>query len=101
MSNQTLNQLAGRRRHFLDCLVEGGLVCPGRNRESTEFADKLQGCVADFQFGRGRLEVEEGLDAAAHGRDVFAMPKADKPELDGLRREGATPTQTVGTYLNL
>ena len=31
----------------------------------------------------------------------FDCPKPDEPELDGLRREGATPTQTVGAYLNL
>ena len=36
-------------------------------------------------------------------QDVVAMacPKPDKPELDGLRREGATPTQTADTYLYL
>ena len=36
-------------------------------------------------------------------QDVVAMAclKPDKPELDGLRREGVTPTQTVGAYLNL
>ena len=28
-------------------------------------------------------------------------PKPDEPELDGLRREGATPTQTGGIHLNL
>ena len=28
-------------------------------------------------------------------------PKPDEPELDGLRREGATPTHTVNAYLNL
>ena len=31
----------------------------------------------------------------------YAIPKPDEPELDGLRREGATPTQTVDAYLNL
>ena len=28
-------------------------------------------------------------------------PKPDKPELNSLRREGATPTQAVGAYLNV
>jgi len=31
----------------------------------------------------------------------FLLPKPDKPESMSLRREGATPTQTVGAYLNL
>ena len=32
---------------------------------------------------------------------LHQQPKPDKPALDGVRREGATPAQTVGTYLNL
>ncbi len=73
--DQAFNQLAGCGRDFFDCMLKGDLVGARRNREATEFSYELQRRVADLQLGRGRFEVEEGLDASAHGRRVFEMPE--------------------------
>ena len=54
------------------------------------------------QTSESRPAISPLLKAAQTDQSARVItPKPDKPELDGLRREGATPTQTVDTYLNL
>ena len=43
------------------------LACEG-SREAAHLAHELERGSADFLFGRGRLEVEERADVAAHGK---------------------------------
>ena len=51
----------------VDGLLERGLVGLRRHGEAAQLANELERGVADLELGRGRLEVEEGLDVSAHG----------------------------------
>ena len=65
------------------------------------FADSLGQQASRFEpdVGHGCSPKANLIFPACLGKCLVTKP--DKPELDGLRREGATPTQTVGAYLNL
>src|SRR5512140_810832 len=69
--DETLNQGSRRCGHFFDRLLERCFVGARWHRESAQFPDELQCGVPDLQLGGGRLEIEEGLDAAAHCEGGF------------------------------
>src|SRR5690242_5617593 len=60
------DQAFGGSRHFFDSTIERVFVGTRRLIHPAQFADELQRRRADFGSGRGRLEVREGLDVAAH-----------------------------------
>src|SRR6266705_1730245 len=53
-------------RHFIDRAVEGGLIGLRRPAETGQLSHELQRGSADLVLGRGRLEIEQRLDVAAH-----------------------------------
>jgi hypothetical protein len=74
---QLCEQVPGRGRHGVHCLLEGGGVVRGGLAEPADLADVLQGgrphvVVADV-LGVG---LTEGLDAATHGRSLSAAARA-------------------------
>ena len=64
---QRREQLVRGRGDLLHGAIERGLVGLGRPVEAAKLAHELQRGGADLLLGRGRLEVEQRLDVAAHG----------------------------------
>src|SRR5207245_2157868 len=53
-------------RHIIDRAVEGGLIGLRRPAEAGQLSHELQRRSADLVLGRGRLEIKQRLDVAAH-----------------------------------
>ena len=53
---------------FLDCGVEGGLICLGWFLEATYFANELEGGGGDLLGRHRRFGAAEDFDAATHGK---------------------------------
>src|SRR3954451_9456152 len=64
--HQVVEQVLGDVSDLVDGAVERLLVRRGRAGRRADLADELQGGVADLLLGRGRLEVVERSDVAAH-----------------------------------
>src|SRR5690606_27032798 len=82
---------------LVDGGVEGGLVDLRRLREAADLADVLECGGADLVVGRGRIEVEEGADVAAHGGLPCSFcweELASSREPTGRHRGGATAYAT-------
>src|SRR5690242_3764817 len=75
---QALEQATGGRLDFRHGMVEGVLVGLGGPRRPTDLADVLHGGGVHLVPGRGRLEVVEGADVAAHADEIT-------PEVETLR----------------
>src|SRR5580765_8149848 len=70
---------------LFDGAVEGGFVGFRGRREAAELAHELDRGGADFLFGRGRLEIEQGADVAAHWRRSLGGVLWGGPSLDRFR----------------
>eukprot|EP01136_Pigoraptor_vietnamica_P033458 Opistho-1_new@8972 len=67
MGDQLGDQAPRRGGDLLHRAVEGVFIGLGGQAEAAELAHELQGRIADLQLGGRGLEIEEGLDIAAHG----------------------------------
>src|SRR5580765_8373561 len=65
--DQRIDQAARDGSDILDGAIEHSLVCLRRRVEAAELAHELQRGIVHFGVGRGRIEVEQGFDVAAHG----------------------------------
>src|SRR5262245_46650541 len=64
---QRCDQRLRRRGNFIDGTIESRLVGFRWTVEAAEFADKLQRRGADLFLGCRWFEIEQCLDASAHG----------------------------------
>jgi len=61
-----MDQAARRCGHFFNGSLESRLVGLRGHGKSTELADELERSIPDLQLSGRGLEVEQGLDVAAH-----------------------------------
>lgn len=64
--------------------------------EAGDFADELQGSVADFVGSDRRIEVEQVFDIAAHVLTRPKMRMAEKRSLAGVKGNGSPPLTNRG-----
>src|SRR5688500_179026 len=72
-SNQRIDQAPRHGRDVLDRAVENRLIGVRWSGETGELAHELHRGGANLLVGRGRIEVEEGSNIAAH-TDIFPHP---------------------------
>ena len=96
---QAVEQLGGRGRDDVDGAVERLGVGLRRLAGATDLADVLERGVTDLFVGRGRLEVVERADVAAHARRV-ARHAARMPPIVIAHRgaSGHRPEHTLAAY---
>jgi RNA polymerase sigma factor (sigma-70 family) len=67
---QVVQQVLGRVRDFVDCVVERGFVGLGWLVQATDLAHELQRRVPNFLGSGRRLEVVQNADVAAHAQSI-------------------------------
>src|SRR4051812_16512842 len=72
--HQVVEEMLGRMRDVVHCAVEGLPVGLGRMSGATDLAHELERGIAHLLRGRGRLEVVEWADVAAHGSSLRGGP---------------------------
>src|SRR6266568_4564915 len=96
--DQVPHQAPGGRRDLLHRPVEGRRVGLRGRVEAAQLAHELERGRADLLVRRGRIEVEQGADASAHGPIVWrkrarsraapAAPRPSRPRRAPRRRRG-------------